>query len=99
MNINKEAVGFKKNIKKHGLHFHHNMRADPLLGIGSVDYIQIPCSFSEWLRTLDPSCIRSQDNYNQYQYKGENKNYVYWHIIGSYKNWKIIHFIDNRKQY
>ena len=38
MNIKKKAVGFKKNIKKHGLLFHYNIRADTLLGIGSADF-------------------------------------------------------------
>ena len=32
MNI-KKKIGFKKNIKKHGFLFHHNIRADNMLGI------------------------------------------------------------------
>ena len=36
MNIKKKAVGFKKIIKKHGLSFHYNIRADPFLFIGYV---------------------------------------------------------------
>ena len=41
----------------------------------------------------------SQYNYNQDCYKGEKQNCVYWPIIGSYKNWRIIYFIDNRKHH
>ena len=52
MNINKKYVGFKKNIKKHGLLFHYNIRAYPLLGIGFVGVRRIPCSCSELLRKL-----------------------------------------------
>ena len=40
---------------------------------------------------------RIQDKYNQDIYKGENQNCSYWPIIGSYKNWQIIHCIDSRK--
>ena len=42
-------------------------------------------------------CNRIQDRYNQYQCKGENQNCVYWPILGSYKNWKIIHCIESIK--
>ena len=53
MNIKGKAVGFKNNIKKHGLVFHFNIRADPMLGIGYVAIIRIPCSCSGYLRKLD----------------------------------------------
>ena len=43
MNTNKKAVGFNKNIKKHGFIFYYNLRADPLLIIGYADFRQIPC--------------------------------------------------------
>ena len=33
MNKNKKTIGFKKNIKNHGLIFHYNIRADLMLGI------------------------------------------------------------------
>ena len=38
MNIRERAVGFRKNIQKHGLIFHYNIRADSLLGI---DYVAV----------------------------------------------------------
>ena len=44
MNIKKKAVGIKKNIDKHGLLFHYNIREDPLLGIGYVSIRWITCS-------------------------------------------------------
>ena len=42
MNTKKEAVAFNKNLKKHGLITHYNIRADTLLGIGYVAVIWIP---------------------------------------------------------
>ena len=43
MNIKKKAVGFKKNIKKYGLPFQYNIRADSMLGIIYVSVGRIPC--------------------------------------------------------
>ena len=42
--IFKKSAAFKKNIKNHGLIFHYNIRADPMLGIGYVAVRHIPCS-------------------------------------------------------
>ena len=94
-----KAVGFKKNIKKHGLIFHYSIRADPFLGVGYVAVRQITCSCSVCLSKLYFSWNRSQYKYNQDQYRGENQNCVYWPIIGSYNNWQIIHFVCSRKQH
>ena len=47
---------------------------------------------------MDYQWNRNQDKYNQVWYKGENQNCVYWPIIGSYNNWKIIHCIDSIKK-
>ena len=69
------------------------------MGIGYVALIQKPCRCSSCLRTLDYPWNRSQDKYNQDQYKGENQNCIYWPILGSYNNWKIIHCIESRKQH
>ena len=46
---------------------------------------------------MDYPWNRSQDNYNKYQYKYENKECVYWPILVSYNNWKTIHCIDSIK--
>ena len=46
-NIKKKYAGLRKNINKHGLVFHYNIRPDNLLGIGYVAVIQVPCSCSE----------------------------------------------------
>ena len=97
--MKKKYVGFKKNIKKHGLIFHYNIIADPLLGIGYISVRCIICSCSEFLRKLSSPCNRSQDNYNQEQYKGENQNCFYWPILGSYNNWQIIHCIEIIRQH
>ena len=99
MNINNKDVGFKKNINKHGLIFQSNIRSDPLLGICYVAVIQIPRSCSECLRKLTSPWNISQDKYNQDLYKGDNQNCVYWPILGSYNNQKIIHCIQIRKQH
>ena len=98
MNIKKKAVGSNRNIKKHGLLFRYNIKADPLLGVGYVEVRRIPCICSGYLSKLDSPRHRIQDNYNQDIYKGENKNCVYWTILGSYKNWHMIHYIESRKQ-
>ena len=42
---------------------------------------------------------RSQYKYNQHRYKSENQNCVYWPIIWSYNNWKIIHCVESRKEH
>ena len=66
--------------------------------IGYVAVIQISCTYSECLRKLASTWNRSKDKYNQYRYKSENTNCVYWPILGTYNNWQIIHCIDSRKQ-
>ena len=43
--ISRKNVGFKNNIKKYGLIFHYNTRADPMLGICYVDVIRISCIY------------------------------------------------------
>ena len=65
MSIKKKYVNFRKNINKHGLVFHYNIRADPMLGMGYVSVRRIPCSFSVCLRKLDSRWNRRQDKYNQ----------------------------------
>ena len=50
--IKKKSIGFKKNIKKHGLPFHYNIRKYPMLGIGYVAVRQKPCKCSECLRKM-----------------------------------------------
>ena len=92
-------VGFKKNIKKHGLIFCYNIRADNLLGIGYVYVRLIHFSCYACLSKMYSPWNISQDKYNQDQYKSENQNCVYWPILGSYNNWKIVHCIDSRKQH
>ena len=74
----KKAVGFTKNIKKHGLIFHYNIISYLLLVIGYDAVRRIICSCSECLRKLSSPWNRIKDKYNQDQYKGENQNFVYW---------------------
>ena len=66
----KKAVGFKKNIRKHGLHLPYNIRIDTLLSIGYIAVRHIPCSCSSYLRKLASPCNISQNKYSQDQYKG-----------------------------
>ena len=54
-------VGFKRKIKKHGLIFHCNIRADPMLGLGYFFVRQIPYSCYECLRKLYYPLNRRQD--------------------------------------
>ena len=96
--IIKKVVVLKENIRNCGF-FHYNIRADPLLSISYVVDRWISCSYSDYLSKMSSSGIRSQDKYNQVWYKGENKNCVYWPILGSYNNQQIIHCIDSRKQH
>ena len=70
-----------------------------MLGIGYVNFKQIPFIYSSCLRKLASPCNIIQYKYNKYQYKGENQNCVYWPILGSYNNWQIIHCIESRKQH
>ena len=95
----KKAVVLKNNIKKYGLLFLYNIRADTLLGIGYVDSRWVPYLYSKWLSKRDSPCNISQVNYNKYQYKVENQNCIYWPILGSYNNWQIIHCMSSRKQH
>ena len=69
------------------------------MDIGYVYFIQVTCICSSCLRKLASPWNRSQDKYNQYQYKGENQNCIYCPILGSYKFWQIIHCIDSREQH
>ena len=84
MNIKNKYVCFKKTIKNHGLIFCYNIREYNLLGVGCVAVRIIPCRCSEFLRKLKSPCNISQDKYNQYRCKGENQNFIYWPILGSY---------------
>ena len=77
MNILKRAIVFKKNINKHGLLFHYNIRTDTFSGIGYFDVSWIPCSCLVCLRKLYNPWNRSQGKYKQDQHKGENQNCVY----------------------
>ena len=86
MNIKKLAIGFKKAIKKHGLPFHYNIKSYTFGGIGYISVRSITCICSGCLRKLASPWNRSQDKHNQDQYKDENKNCVYWPIMGSYNN-------------
>ena len=49
------------------LFFYYNIRTDPLLGIGYVDFKWIPCSFYSLLSKLDYPCNIRKDKYNQDQ--------------------------------
>ena len=69
MNVKKEAVDFRNNIKNHGLLFQNNIREDPMLGIGYDAFIRIPCSCSICLwKPSSPFNIR-QDKFNQGRHK------------------------------
>ena len=46
MNIKKNVVGFKNNIKNHGLLFYWNIIADTLLRVGYVSVRIITFSYS-----------------------------------------------------
>ena len=52
MNISKNAVGVRKNIKQHGLIIHYNTRVDIMLGVGYTDFRKIPGSCYKCLRNL-----------------------------------------------
>ena len=70
-----------------------------MFGIGYIAVRRIPCNCYACLRKLDSLWNRIKVNYNKYKYKGENQQCSYWPILGSYKNWQIIHFIDSKKQH
>ena len=48
------------NIKKNGLLFHYNIRADPMLGIGYAAVIRIQCSYFSCVSNLDSTWNRRQ---------------------------------------
>ena len=68
------------------------------MGIGYIAVRRIPFRCSECLRKIASPWSRSKYKYNQYQYKGDNQNCVYWTILWSFKKWKIIHCIPSRKE-
>ena len=51
------------------------------------------------LSKLDYTWNRIQDKVNKVCYKGKYQQYFYLPILGSYNNWKIVHYIDSRKQH
>ena len=67
-----KAFDLNKNIKRHGLIFHYNIRSDNALGIGYFAVIWIPCMCSACLSKLYYPWNRRQDKYNQVRYKYEN---------------------------
>ena len=50
MNIKKIYVGFKNNVKTHGLPFHYTISTYHMLGVGYVDVRWIPCIWYACLR-------------------------------------------------
>ena len=63
----KKYIGFKNNIKKHGLIFHYNIRADPMLGVGYVDIIWIQCICYACLKKMAFTWNIRQEKYNKYR--------------------------------
>ena len=95
----KKAFGLKKNIKKHCLLFHCIIRVGPMLGIGYVAVIWIPCCCSECSRKLASTQNIRQDKCTEVQYKCEHEHCNYWPILGSYNNFQIIKCIDSIKHH
>ena len=95
--ISRKFVRFKNNIRNQGLNFHYNIREDPMWCVGCVSVIWIPCSCSECLSKLDHPRNIIQYTCKQDRYKGGNQQCIFWPILGSYKNWQIIHYIDSLK--
>ena len=50
--ILRKAIGFKKNINKHGLTLQYNIRADHMLDISYVAVVCMKCICSECLSKL-----------------------------------------------
>ena len=73
---------------------HYSIRAYTMLGVGYVTVRFILWRCSAWLRKPGSKWTIIQDKYKQGQYKGENQECVYWTILGSDKNWLIIHCIE-----
>ena len=96
--INKKFVGFLqgKNITKHGCSFHYNYRCDPNLGIGYAAVQRIPCCCEACMLQLAQPWDHQTDYYNQPRYSGNNTDCVLWPLLGSYNNWKVVHF-KNKK--
>ena len=67
MTVKKEDIGFRKNIKKHGLIFHYNIRVDPMLGIGYVAVRRIRCIYYACLSKLSSAWNRIKHKFNQVQ--------------------------------
>ena len=65
MNIKKNSVGCRNNIKKHGSIFHYDIKEGPMLVIVYAAVRLIPCRCSACLRKLAPPCNKRQDKYNQ----------------------------------
>ena len=84
--ILRKYVSFKKNIKKHSLLFHYNIRSDTMLGIEYVACRQITCSCSSCLSKLSSPCNIRQEKFNKVRYKVDNEQCVYLPILGFYKN-------------
>ena len=95
--IQKETVGFIKSKKKHGLNSHYHIRADPMLGVGYVAVRRIPCYCKGCIDKLKIKWSSIHDIFHQKRYLGDNPNCIYWNILGSYNNWRIVKCIDVTK--
>ena len=69
-----ESVGFRNNIKYHGLNFHYNIKSYPMLDIDYISVSQITCSCSEYSRKLSSPWNIRQYNYNQVNEKVKNNS-------------------------
>ena len=68
-----------------------------MLGVGFVAVRRIPCYCVACVKKVASKWQSNKDIYNQDRYIGDNPNCIYWDILGSYNNWKIIKCIDKVK--
>ena len=68
-----------------------------MLGVGFIAVRRIPCYCAACVKKVLSKWQPQNDIFNQERYIGDNPNCIYWSILGSYNNWKIIKCIDNTK--
>ena len=97
-NINTDSYGWGAALDvKNGMSFHHNIRADPHLGIGKLAVRRIPCMCDACTVQIKIPCDHTVIFNDQPPYKVGNVQFKYWDVMKSNNDWKLI-FIEDKKK-
>jgi len=96
-NINKDSYGWGAALDvKNGMSCHHNIRADPYLGIGKLAVRRIPCMCDACTEKIKLPWDFTATFNDQPRYKGGNEQCKYWDVMKANNDWKLI-FTEEKK--